>query len=157
MKRLNSYFNEVEEAYEEFITHASRAATYAEEHDEIEYTGELNTVALAVEEEEAYEMLEDELIEAQNHSVKTQDKINKLSKEMKKYRESKEDPPSEYFDLGDELSNIREQFNTLDSEITELMKQTNRTKREELNKQRSVIGNQEADRLVSQIPYEPKR
>jgi|APHM01.1.fsa_nt_gi hypothetical protein len=157
MEELRSYLEDVVEKYGDFISEASRAASYAAKHPRFDYDGELDTVNLSLQESTAYESLEESLVDAQNLSAEMRNSINKLSKEMKIYRERKDNIPDEYYKLGDRLSRIREQFHKRDKEITDLMKQAERTERQELGKQRSIIGNKDAERLAKQIPFEPKR
>lgn len=156
MEELKTYFDELEDVYDSFVSTASEVACYAVEHPELEYDGTLETLELELTDYRAERLLEEGLVEAQNLSTKLQDSIQEFSKEMKLYRDRKDEKPEEFFNLGDMFSELREQFREIDSEVTELMREFDRTDVPEINKQRAVIGTREGGKLASQINYEPR-
>ncbi|MFB6116708.1 MAG: hypothetical protein ABEK10_04325 [Candidatus Nanosalina sp.] len=156
MEELGTFFRDLEETYNDYISAVSRAACYAEEHPEIEYSGLIETFDLELEDYRADQLLERELVEAQNMSMRVQDEIQRLSKEIQIYRERKDEKPEEFFLLGEKFSELKQQFTDLDSELTDIMRQFDRTEEPEIEKQRSIIGSREAENLAGQITYEPR-
>lgn len=156
MEALKTYFEELEHAYDSYIKTASETACYAIEHPEISYNGSLETFELGLDDYSTDQLLEQGLIETQNQSLKVQDKIQRLSREMEKYRERKDDKPKSFFHLGERFSELKTQFRELDSEITDMMKEFDRTDKEKIQKQRSIIGTREAEKITASIDYEPR-
>lgn len=142
METLECYFEELEQIYGSFVSTASDVACYASEHPEIDYNGSLSVFDLELTDYEADKRLEKGLVEAQNLSIKIHDNIQKLSKEIKVYRERKDKKPDKYFHLADRFSNLMRQFD--------------QSEEPGIDKQKSIIGTMEAEKLVGQISYEPK-
>lgn len=153
MEALKTCYEDVEEAFDEFVYTASETACYAVEHPEVDYDGTLETVALSLEHFEVDELLEEEIVEAQNAKVLMQDRIQKLEKEMKIYRETHDERPEEYFQLGDQFSEIKNQFREIDDELKDIIQQFDRTEKpEKAGPENSFTG-----KLSGFLPFKPKR